>query len=72
LSISYHYSTYFSSILSISYHYSTSGCACAHPFNGHVTSHPVVMSVMCNDTFCTTIVRKKRGNRLRMRTRLFS
>ena len=39
-----------------------------HPF--WVTSHPIAMSVMRNGIFCTaTIVRKKRGNRLRMRTR---
>ena len=41
--------------------------------SGHVTSssmgYPVSISVMRNGTFCTTtIVRKKRGNRLRMRT----
>ena len=35
-----------------------------------VTLLTVALSVMHNDTFCTTtIVRKKRGNRLRMRTR---
>jgi hypothetical protein len=48
------------------------------PFQGNpeevtwclMTSHPVAMSVMRSGTFCTTtIVRKKRGNRLRMRTR---
>jgi hypothetical protein len=33
-----------------------------------ITSLPVAMSVMRNDTFCTTtILRKKRGNRLYMR-----
>jgi hypothetical protein len=30
-------------------------------------SLPVAMSIMRNDTFCTTIVRKKRGNRLQSR-----
>jgi hypothetical protein len=43
------------------------------PFQGiifGVTSHPVAMSVMRNGIFCTTtIVRKKCGNRLHMRTR---
>ena len=37
-----------------------------------LSSLPVAMSVMRNGTFCTTtIVRKKRGNRLRMRRTYF-
>ena len=49
-------------------------CARAHPTLPReppfgVTSHPVAMSVMRNGTYCTTtIVRKKRGNRLRTRS----
>jgi hypothetical protein len=45
------------------------------PFQGnplwlrYLRSHPVAMPVMRNGTFCTTIVRKKRGNRLRIGTR---
>ena len=40
----------------------------ANPFE--VTSLPVSLSVMRNDTFCTTTIgRKKHGKRLHMRTR---
>jgi hypothetical protein len=49
------------------------------PFQGNpegvtwrlMMSHPVAMSIMRNGTFCTTIVRKKRGNLLRMRRTYF-
>ena len=41
--------------------------ATSPPFG--VTSFPVAMSVMRNGTFCTIIVRTKRGKQLCMRTR---
>jgi hypothetical protein len=46
----------------------TSGCACAHP-REPLRSPPVALSIMRNDT--TTMVRKKRGNWLRMRRTYF-